>query len=39
MFSQPVARLGAECDVFGREVQVQPGPRGICAASGAYSSW
>ena len=37
MFAQPVTRLGAECDVFGREVQVQPGPRGICSPPGAYS--
>jgi hypothetical protein len=38
MFMQPVTRLGAECDVFGREVQVQPDPRGICSPSGAYSN-
>ena len=38
MLTQPVARLGAESDVFGREVQVQPGPRGICSTSGAYSN-
>src|SRR5580658_297674 len=38
MCVQPVTRLGAECDVFGREVQVQPDPRGICSPSGAYSN-
>ena len=37
MSMQPVTRLGAECDVFGREVQVQQDPRGICSPSGAYS--
>jgi hypothetical protein len=39
MFMEPVTRLGAKCDVFGREVQVQPGPRGIFQPSGAYSSF
>jgi hypothetical protein len=35
---EPVTRLGAKCDVFGREVQVQPGPRGIFQPCGAYSN-
>ena len=39
MFMEPVTRLGAKCDVFGREVQVQPVPRGIFSPSGAYSSF
>ena len=39
VFMQPVTRLGAKCDVFGREVQVQPVPRGIFQPSGAYSSF
>jgi hypothetical protein len=39
VFMQPVTRLGAKCDVFGREVQVQPGPRGIFQPCGAYSSF
>ena len=37
MFMEPVARLSAECNVFGREVQVQTAPRGFPSPSGAYS--
>jgi hypothetical protein len=39
MFMEPVTRLGAKCNVFGREVQVQPVPRGIFSPSRAYSSF
>jgi hypothetical protein len=38
MFVKPVTRLDAKCDVFGREVQVQPVPRGVFLPPGAYSS-
>jgi hypothetical protein len=37
MLMEPVTRLGAKCDVFYREVQVQPVPRGIFSPYGAYS--
>jgi hypothetical protein len=39
MFMEPVTRLGAKRHVFGREVQVQPFPRGISLPARAYSSF
>jgi hypothetical protein len=39
MLTEPVARLSAKRDVVGREVQVQPVPRGILLPGGAYSSF